>query len=56
MGLIEPVPYKQDTGKILIGEEFAKAAETVTPIWEIKQKYCAAQTENSKYRPGRRGR
>ena len=56
MLLVKPEIYKQDPGRSLPPDEFIQAAREGTPILEIKRKYCAANCDNAKYRPGRRGR
>jgi len=53
MLLVKPETYKQDPGRSLPPDEFIQAVRDATPILEIKRKYCAAQGDNSRYRPGK---
>lgn len=53
MLLVKPEEYEPDMGRSLPPDEFVKAAREATPILQIKRKYCAAQGDNSRYRPGK---
>jgi len=54
MRLIKPEPYRFDPGRVLPPEEAAQVAPEITPITEIKPKACKRETNNDRYRLGRK--
>ena len=52
--MVKPTEFRFDPGRVLPVDERIEVAKTVIPLHLIKSKTCKRETDNDRYRLGRR--